>query len=57
MDAAKKEQANLLPCAKYSRYQDSHDPHCSDPELYCKHRTACLIHFMEKNNRRRDEDT
>jgi hypothetical protein len=23
--------------------------HCRDPQLYCKFRTACPIHFMEKN--------
>ncbi len=56
MDAAENGDRQQLPCAKYNRYQDSRDPHCSDPALYCKFRTACLIHFMEKNNQRRDED-
>ena len=54
MTAARDENKQRLPCAKYSRCQDSQDPHCSDPDLYCKYRTACMIHFMEKNNRRRD---
>ena len=56
MEAAADNHAALLPCAKYDRYQDRRDPRCSDPELYCKHRSACLIHFMEKSQRRRDED-
>ncbi len=25
---------------------------CRDPELYCKHRTACAIHFLEKEAKR-----
>jgi hypothetical protein len=24
------------------------EPRCSDPELYCKFRPQCLIHFREK---------
>ena len=56
MEASASDDPQLLPCAKYDRYQDSRDPRCSDPERYCKHRSACLIHFMEKNKRRRDGD-
>ncbi len=56
MERAEAAHARPLPCAKYDRYQDGRDPRCSDPELYCKYRTACLIHFMEKNGQRRDED-
>ncbi len=26
--------------------------HCKDPELYCKFRSACMIHFMEKEKNR-----
>ena len=40
---------------KYNRYQDSRDPRCADPELYCKYRTSCLIHFMEKNNEHQEK--
>jgi hypothetical protein len=29
---------------------------CKDPELYCKFRSACLIHFMEKEQQRGDID-
>ncbi|MFH1570680.1 MAG: hypothetical protein ABIL09_22000 [Gemmatimonadota bacterium] len=24
---------------------------CRDPQLYCRHRTACPIHFIERENR------
>ena len=26
---------------------------CRDPELYCKFRSACLIHFLEKEKQRK----
>ena len=29
---------------------------CRDPELYCKHRSACPIWFMEKRERRRQKE-
>ncbi len=57
MDAAANDHPQLLPCAKYDRYLDSRDPRCSDPDLYCKHRSACLIDFIEKSQRRRGEAT
>jgi hypothetical protein len=28
---------------------------CRDPELYCKFRTACAIHFMTKRQKNLDE--
>jgi hypothetical protein len=55
MDSAENGNCQQLPCLKHNRYQDSRDPRCSDPELYCKYRTSCLIHFMEKNNARQTE--
>jgi hypothetical protein len=55
MDAAQSEGEKRLPCAKYNCYQDRQDPHCSDPELYCKFRTSCLINFMQKNIQRQDD--
>lgn len=55
MDAAEKEDDQRLPCMKYNRYQDRQEAHCSDPQLYCKYRTSCLIDFMEKNNARQTE--
>ena len=55
MDSAADPNKQQLPCMKYNRYQDSREPRCADPELYCKYRTSCLIHFMEKNNAHQDE--
>ncbi len=55
MNAAENGNKQPLPCMKFNRYQDSQDPRCADPELYCKHRTSCLIHFMEKNNEHQDD--
>ncbi len=26
--------------------------HCKDPDLYCKFRSACMIHFIEKETDR-----
>ena len=37
-------------CAKYDTYFCKECLKCKDPKLYCKHRTACAIHFMEKEN-------
>ena len=56
MMAAANDKPQSLPCAKYDRYQDSRDARCSDPQLSCKHRASCLIHFMEKSQRRREKD-
>jgi hypothetical protein len=56
MDTAENGHPQQLPCLKYNRYQDIRDPRCSDPELYCKYRTSCMIHFMQKNNERQTED-
>lgn len=28
------------------------DPHCSDPEIYCKFRTQCLVYFRYKEAQR-----
>ena len=55
MDAAENEIDQPLPCMKYNRDHDRRNPRCADPELYCKYRTSCLIHFMEKNNEHQDE--
>jgi hypothetical protein len=30
-------------CAKYNRYLCDECIQCSDPTLFCKHRTSCLI--------------
>ncbi len=40
------------PCRKYGIEVCSACLRCKDPDLYCKFRSACLIHFMEKEQRR-----
>ncbi len=35
-------------CAKYQQYLCADCLRCSDPKIYCKFRSACLIHFLEK---------
>ena len=40
-------------CMKYNRHQEGDRLACQDPGLYCKYRPACLIHFKEKEDRRR----
>lgn len=32
------------------------DPHCSDPEIYCKFRPQCLIHFKYKEAEHRTRE-
>ena len=39
-------------CRKYEAAMCLACLRCKDPELYCKFRSACLIHFMEKEQRR-----
>ena len=40
-------------CMKYNRPQQGDRLACQDPDLYCKFRPGCLIHYMEKRNRRK----
>ena len=35
-------------CEKYKEKVDSEDAQCSHPGEYCRFRTSCIIHFMEK---------
>jgi len=28
------------------------DPHCSDPDIYCKFREQCVVHFQYKEHQR-----
>jgi hypothetical protein len=39
-------------CMKHKICMDSACAACTDPELYCKFRPSCLIHFMEKEKKR-----
>jgi hypothetical protein len=34
---------------KHEVYMCEECLHCRDPEIYCKFRSSCAIHFMEKN--------
>ena len=42
-------------CMKHSAYMCEECMHCRDPEIYCKYRSACAIHFLEKEARRKDD--
>lgn len=41
-------------CMKYSLYRCEASLTCRDPEIYCKHRPACPIWFLQKRKGRRD---
>jgi hypothetical protein len=41
-----------LECTKHHIKMDAATPKCRDPELYCKFRPSCMIHFLEKENAR-----
>lgn len=43
-------------CMKYNRYREGEAVACQDPDLYCKFRSSCLIHYKDKR-RRRDRRT
>ncbi len=43
-------------CEKHQEDLDSCCPKCKDPELYCKFRTACVIHFLEKESRNTEDE-
>ena len=42
-------------CMKYNRHQQGDHIACQDPQLYCKFRPQCLIHYTEKRNRRKSD--
>ena len=37
-------------CQKYEQYKCDDCMKCSDPDLYCKFRSACLIWYLEKES-------
>lgn len=39
-------------CAKHQQYQSPECLKCADPKIYCKFRSACMIHFLEKEKNR-----
>jgi hypothetical protein len=42
-------------CTKYKYPLCDLCAHCPDPDLYCKFRTSCIIHFLEKLERSRGD--
>ncbi len=45
-------ERQTYPCRKHGVEMCAACMHCKDPDLYCKFRSACLIHFMDKERRR-----
>lgn len=43
-------------CSKYTTYMCEECLKCSDPEIYCKFRSACPIWFIKKKNGSLDEE-
>ncbi|KJS33766.1 MAG: B-box zinc finger [Desulfatitalea sp. BRH_c12] len=43
-------------CMKYNTYLCEECLTCRDPELYCKYRPSCLIWFMTKRQKRREQE-
>lgn len=41
-----------LSCEKYKEKVDPEHPLCRHPDDYCQFRSACIIEFIEKENRR-----
>ena len=39
-------------CSKHQTKMCAACARCQDPELYCKFRPSCMIHFMDKERRR-----
>ncbi len=39
-------------CMKHNKYLCEECLKCQDPDIYCKFRTSCPIHFMEKRGGR-----
>lgn len=44
-----------LRCLKYNINMCSECMNCRDPEIYCKFRTACPIHFITKRKGNLDD--
>jgi len=43
-------------CVKYNIYMCKKCIACRDPEIYCKFRTSCAIHFLTKRKGDLDSD-
>ncbi len=46
------DETRMLECMKHQVKMSPAFAKCKDPELYCKFRSACLIHFMERERSR-----
>jgi hypothetical protein len=38
-------------CTKHNIYMCEECIHCRDPEIYCKYRSSCPIHFLTKRKK------
>ncbi len=45
------ERESIYFCSKYKYPLCEECARCPDPELYCKFRSSCIIHFLEKERR------
>ena len=43
-----KDRETSTMCSKHHVYMCEACLHCMDPNIYCKFRSACVIHFKEK---------
>jgi hypothetical protein len=50
--AAHPERETRFQCFKHELYLCEDCLKCRDPDIYCKHRPACPIHFIDKRRRR-----
>jgi hypothetical protein len=41
-----------LMCEKYKQQVDAGQVRCPHPAEFCRFRTACMIHFIEQENKR-----
>jgi hypothetical protein len=46
------ERETRFQCLKHDLWMCDECFACRDPELYCKHRSACLVWFIEKPRKR-----
>ena len=42
-------------CTKHNVYMCEDCMHCRDPEIYCKFRSSCPIHFLTKRKKNLDD--
>lgn len=43
-------------CTKHNIYMCEDCMHCRDPEIYCKFRSSCPIHFLTKRKKNLDDE-